>query len=132
MAAQTYQILNPANPDVYHDWRKQEIKYGFENFCIMVSLVGPILIILYFVLSSHIYLHYNSISNNSAREMFILLYRNELAELAKLLFAGSIFSGIGVLLSGVHENSVIFAYSLFCFFISIGFFLPTLIMYNGG
>lgn len=132
METKTYQIIIPANSNVYPDQRKYEIKNGFEDFCIMFSMVGPVLLILYFTLSAHIFLYFNTISNNSAREIFIILYSNEIADLAKLLFAGNIFSGIGVLLSGVHENGVIFGYSLLCFFISIGFCLPTLIMYNGG
>lgn len=132
MVPQNYHILQPANSNFYPVRKKYEMETGFENFCLMFSLIGPILLIFYFILSSHIYLHFNTITNNSAREIFILLYSNELVNLAKLLFTANIFSGIGVLLSGVHENSVIFAFSLFCFFISIGFCLPTLIMFNGG
>ena len=132
MDTQTYYNLNPAYSNYVPISRKYDIEGSFENLCIIFSLIGPFLVLLYFFLSSHIFIHFNSISDSTSREIFILLYRLELVGLAKLLFAGSVFSGIGVLLSGIHENMVIFSFSLFCFLLSVGFYLPTIIMYTGG
>jgi hypothetical protein len=111
--------------------RENDNELIFEQTCILLSFIGPTLLVIYFALSSHIFLHFNLIYDSTSLETFTFLYSSKLMNLAKLLFASSVFSGIGVLLSGIHENIVLFAFSLFCFLLSIGFYLPTLIMYLG-
>ena len=104
----------------------------FENICIFISLLGPLFLLIYFAMSYHIFIHFNSIKGTDTMQVFNMLYMTDLILLSKLLFTGSIFSGIGVILSGVHENMVIFVFCLICFLFSIGFYIPTLIMYTGG
>jgi hypothetical protein len=111
--------------------RKIDFEQIFEQTCIILSFIGPSLLLIYFSLSSPIYFHYNTLIDPSSYEIFAILYSSTIISLAKLLFASSVFSGIGVLLSGVHENIMIFSFNLFCFFLSVGFYLPTLIMYIG-
>lgn len=104
----------------------------FENICIFISLLGPLFLLIYFAMSYHIFIHFNSIKGTDTMRVFTLLYSADLIFLSKLLFTGSVLSGIGVILSGVHENMVIFFFCLICFLFSIGFYIPTLIMYTGG
>ena len=104
----------------------------FENICIFISLLGPLFLLVYFSLSYHIFIHFNSVKGTDTMRIFTLLYNADLIFLSKLLFTGSVFSGIGVILSGVHENMVIFFFCLICFLLSIGFYIPTLIMFTGG
>lgn len=104
----------------------------FENLCIFISLLGPLFLLIYFAMSNHIFIHFNSTKGTDAMNIFTMLYSADLIFLSKLLFAGSVFSGIGVILAGVHENMVLFFFCLICFLLSIGFYVPTLIMYTGG
>jgi hypothetical protein len=104
----------------------------FENICIFISLLGPLFLLVYFSLSYHIFIHFNSIKGTDTMSVFTMMYSADLIFLSKLLFTASIFSGIGVILAGIHENMVLFFFCLICFLLSIGFYLPTLIMYSGG
>ena len=104
----------------------------FENICIFISLLGPLFLLAYFAMSYHIFIHFNSVKGTDTMSVFKMLYSADLIFLSKLLFTASGLSGIGVILSGVHENMVIFFFCLLCFLLSIGFYIPTLIMYTGG
>jgi hypothetical protein len=104
----------------------------FENICIFISLLGPLFLLVYLTMSYHIYIHFNSIKDSDTISLFSLLYRTDLILLSKILFTGSLFSGIGVILAGIHENLVLFFFCLICFLLSVGFYIPTLIMYTGG
>lgn len=104
----------------------------FENICIFISLLGPLFLLVYFAMSDHIFIHFNSVKGTDTIRIFTMLYGADLILLSKLLFTGSALSGIGVILSGVHENMVIFFFCLICFLLSIGFYIPTLIMFTGG
>ena len=123
--------LNSSLSNYVNKSHKLDFESTFEYTSIFLSLIGPPLLVIYFSLSSHIFLHFNAVYNSYSLETFTLLYNSVIISLAKLLFASSMFSGIGLMLTVIHENIIIFSFNLFCFLLSVGFYLPTLIMYMG-
>ncbi len=103
----------------------------FENFTLLFSVIGPVLLLGYFILAIPIYEVFNSISNNSQLHLFRELYLANLISLLKLLFAAGLFSGIGMMFGLIHKKAIIFSADFIAFFISFGFVLPTLIMALG-
>ena len=110
--------------------RKYDIEQTIEFSSLLLSMIGPLLLLLYFDQIEHIFFHYNLLSDSYSIDVFSMLYKLEIVAISKILFASSIFSGIGVLLSGIHENRVVAVYSLCCFLISVGYYVPTLMVYS--
>ncbi|MCB0749850.1 MAG: hypothetical protein KDC52_00080 [Ignavibacteriae bacterium] len=110
----------------------QRNSYSFENVIKIISVVGPVLFVLYIFLGFPLFQTYNSLSNKSELDLFAYLQHNDLIFLLKLLFASTLFSGLGLLFGMIHKKTIIFYSDFISFFLSAGFMLPTLLMVLGG
>lgn len=110
----------------------QRNSYSFENVIKIISVVGPVLFVIYFILGFPLFQTYNSLSSKSDLDLFAYSHHTDLIFILKLLFASIIFSGVGLLFGMIHKKTFIFYSDFISFFLSAGFMLPTLLMVLGG
>ena len=105
---------------------------SFENFTILFSGIGPLLIIIFLIFIIPITKEFNSLTNRMEIDQFSIEYMAVLINLMYLLFTSYVFAAVGMMLGLVHKKIIIIIFDFLTFTIAFGMFFPTFIMILGG
>lgn len=102
-----------------------------DNLLIIISAIGPVLTIIFLVITIPILIEFYSIPALRERDLFSESNVTILTNLMFLLYAFSLASVFGLMMSVYHKKTLIITLNILSILIGIGMFFPLLIAVIG-